>query len=255
MPESTNPSAFLQGGEAATGALNAVAVFAGIDRLSLDRIEARSRFVEVRDGAQILKQGDAADAIYAVISGGRVRVVTTSRDKGLMVQMFHAGDILGEMGVIDGGVRSADAYAEGRVRLLRISARIFLAALDEHPALGRNLCVALSTRLRRTLTLLEDATFENLEVRLARQILYLGQSDGRRTEHGLQLTGRLRQVDLADFLGTTNRSIITILHAWRTSGLVIYNANRGQLTVVDEAKLQGLVAANEEPAPRRPRLC
>ena len=119
MPESTNPSVFLQGGEATTGALNAVAVFAGIDRLSLNHIEARSRFVEVRDGAQILKQGDAADAIYAVISGGRVRVVTTSRDKGLMVQMFHAGDILGEMGVIDGGVRSADAYTEGRVRLLQ----------------------------------------------------------------------------------------------------------------------------------------
>jgi CRP/FNR family transcriptional regulator, cyclic AMP receptor protein len=161
----------------------------------------------------------------------------------------------GEMGVIDGGVRSADAYAEGRVRLLRISARIFLAALDEHPALGRSLCVALSTRLRRTLTLLEDATFENLEVRLARQVIYLGQSAGRRTEHALQLTGRLRQVDLADFLGTANRSIITILHAWRTSGLVIYNANRGQLTVVDEAKLQELVVANEEPALHRPRLC
>jgi hypothetical protein len=79
MPESTNPRAFLQGGEAATGALNAVAGFAGIDRLSLDRIEARSRFAEVRDGAQILKQGDAADPVYAVISGGRVRVVTTSR--------------------------------------------------------------------------------------------------------------------------------------------------------------------------------
>jgi hypothetical protein len=40
MPQCTNPRAFLQGGEAATGALNAVAVFAGIDRLSLNRIEA-----------------------------------------------------------------------------------------------------------------------------------------------------------------------------------------------------------------------
>ena len=96
-------------------------------------------------------------------------------------------------------------------------------------------------RLRRTSILFRDATFESLEVRLARQLLYLGKREGRRTDQGLQLAGRFRQSDLADLLGATTRSIITILNSWRADGLVIYDAARAQLTLCREAELQKLV--------------
>jgi len=112
----------------------------------LDRIETRSRSIEIRDGAQIFAQGDAADAIYAIIGGpGRVRIGTVGRgSKGLMVEIFGIGDIFGKIGVIDGGIGTADAFAEGNVRLLRISASLFMETLAEHPALGRNLCAMLA---------------------------------------------------------------------------------------------------------------
>jgi CRP-like cAMP-binding protein len=227
-------------------ALLTVSTFAGIDEQALDRIEARSRQIEYQDGALIFAQGDLADAVYAIVGGeGRVRIGAIGRgSKGLMVEMFHAGDIFGEIAVIDGDVRSADAVAEGRVRTLRIGTTVFLAALAEHPALGTNLCRLLATRLRWTSTLLQDATFEGVEVRLARQVLYLAKLDGRPTEQGIRLAGRFRQNDLADLLGTTTRSIITILNAWRASGLVIYDVNRAHLTLVDEAGLTALINSN-----------
>jgi CRP-like cAMP-binding protein len=230
------------------GALLTVSTFAGIDERVLDRIEARSRSIEYPDGALIFAQGDPADAVYAIIGGeGRVRIGAVGRDsKGLMVEMFHAGDIFGEIAVIDGDTRSADAITEGRVRTLRIGATLFLAALAEHPALGANLCHLLATRLRWTSTLLQDATFESVEVRLARQVLYLAKLDGRPTERGTRLAGRFRQNDLADLLGTTTRSIITVLNAWRASGLVIYDANRAQLTLVDEGRLRALIDSNDQ---------
>lgn len=224
-------------------ALLAVPVFQGVNASALDRIEARSRFVEPRDGEQIFGRGEAANAVYAIVGGsGHVRIGTMGPGaKSLMVETLHTGDIFGEIGVIDQGTRSADAFAEGRVRLLRIGAAIFLEALGEHAALGQSLCRLLAIRLRRTFSLFEDATFESLEVRLVRQILYLARRDGRRTDQGIRLAGHFRQGNLADLLGTTNRSIITILNAWRTSGLVIYDANRGQLTVTDESKLQAMI--------------
>jgi len=52
---------------------------------------------------------------------------------------------------------------------------------------------------------------------------------------------RLRQADLADLLGGTTRSIITILNAWRASGMVIYDTDRALLTVRDIAALRELV--------------
>ncbi len=224
-------------------ALLGVAPFEGLDAADLDRIEARSRMVEPRDGAEIFAEGDPADAVYAVVGGtGHVRIGAIDRhSKGLMIEVFRTGDIFGEIGVIDGSTRSADAVAEGRVRLMRIDGRVFLDALNNNALLGANLCRMFAGRLRRTSILFRDATFESLEVRLARQLLYLGKREGRRTDQGLQLAGRFRQSDLADLLGTTTRSIITILNSWRADGLVIYDAARAQLTLCREAELQKLV--------------
>jgi CRP/FNR family cyclic AMP-dependent transcriptional regulator len=222
-----------------------VDAFKGIDRTELDRIEAASRIVEPRDGARIFAEGDEADAVYAVVGGaGHVRIGATDRSsKGLMIELFGPGDIFGEIGVIDGSARSADAVAEGRVRLLRIGGRLFLDTLHSNATLGSNLCSMFAARLRRTSLLFRDATFESLEVRLARQVLYLGMRGGRRTEQGLQLAGRFRQGDLADLLGATTRSIITILNAWRADELVIYDAARAQLTLCREDDLRRLASA------------
>ncbi len=220
-----------------------VTAFKDVAASVLDRIESRSRLVEFRDGAQIFAQGDASDAVYAITGGpGRVRIGAVGRSaKGLMVEILGIGDIFGDIGVLDRGIRTADAIADGNVRLLRIGASLFMETLAEDAALGRNLCIMLAARLRRTFGLFQDATFESLEVRLARQVLYLAKRDGRRSEHGLRLAGRFRQGDLADLLGATTRSIITILNAWRASGLVTYDGDRAQLTLLDEAALQTLI--------------
>ncbi len=226
-------------------ALLDVAPFKGVNPDELDRIEARSRMLEPRPGARIFAEGDVADAVYAIVAGaGHVRIgALDPNSKGLMFEVFGVGDIFGEIGVIDGSTRTADAVAEGRVKLLRIGSQIFLDALGNNAVLGANLCRMLATRLRRTSILFRDATFESLEVRLARQLLYLAKRDGRNTERGVQLAGRFRQGDLADLLGATTRSIITILNSWRADGLVLYDPARAQLTICREADLQRLIGS------------
>ena len=223
--------------------LRQVTVFRDLPEPAIQRLEQAGTAIEPRPDTQVFSSGDPADAVYAIVGGaGRVRISAFDhRSKVLMAEVFRQGDVFGEIGVIDSGTRTAEAVADGRVRLFRIGAAGFRSVLWDTPALGVNLCRLLSHRLRRTFTLLEDATFETLEVRLARQVLYLAEVDGRRTEDGLQLAGRLRQTDLADLLGGTVRSIITILNAWRASGVVAYDGRRAQLTILDEAHLRALV--------------
>jgi CRP/FNR family cyclic AMP-dependent transcriptional regulator len=220
-----------------------VTAFKGMDPIELDRIEGRSRLIVPRDGARIFGQGDAADAVYAIVAGeGDVRIGAIDRNsKGLMIENFHVGDLFGEIAVLDGSTRTADAVAEGRVSLLRITSHVFLETLNNNAAFGANMCHILAARLRRTSGLFQDATFANLEARLARQILYLANYGGRRTDQGLRLAGRFRQADLADLLGATTRSIITILNVWRASGLVVYDPIRAQLTLCREQDLRALV--------------
>src|SRR5215472_16651278 len=119
-----------------------VAAFRGIASARLDRIEATSRVLEPRDGARLFVQGDAADAVYAIVGGtGHVRIGALDRSsKGVMIEIFTAGDIFGELGVIEDSTRTADAVVEGRVRLLRIGASVFLETLHSDPVFGENLC-------------------------------------------------------------------------------------------------------------------
>ena len=134
-------------------------------------------------------------------------------------------------------------FPHSLVRVLRIGATAFLAVLADTPALGANLSRVLASRLRRTFVLLQDAAFERLEIRLARQLLYLADRGGRRTEAGLRIAGRFRQADLANLLGTTPRSIITILNAWRAADLVVFDSVSAQLTIQDPGRLRRLLGA------------
>jgi CRP/FNR family cyclic AMP-dependent transcriptional regulator len=226
--------------------LGSVSVFKGMSAAELGRLELGGIVLEPRDRASIFTQGDPADAVYAIIAGdGHVRIGAIDRQsKALMVEVFRAGEIFGEIGVIDGRARTASAVAEGNVRLMKIRDSAFRAALAGNPGLGESLCRLMARRLRRTFELFQDATFETLEVRLARQILYLASRGGRPTQQGFRLSDRLRQADLADLLGATTRSIITILNAWRATGLVVYDTDRALLTVRDIVALRAIVGAD-----------
>jgi CRP-like cAMP-binding protein len=223
--------------------LDAVIVFKGLDPSALRDLEKGSTLLELRDGTEIFMQGDPADSVYAITSGhGHVRIGATDRhSKGLMVEVLGPGEIFGEIGVIDGNPRTASAVVEGQIQLLQIRAAAFLAVLRHCPMLGEALCRMMAQRLRRTFELFQDATFETLEIRLARQVLYLAQREGHATPQGLRLAHRFRQPDLADLLGATSRSIITILNAWRATEIVTYDADRALLTVKDLPALRKLV--------------
>jgi CRP/FNR family transcriptional regulator, cyclic AMP receptor protein len=226
--------------------LHSVAVFKGLSGEALRQLEQSCVPVEPRDGEAIFSQGDAADAVYAITGGdGHVRIGAIDRhSKALMVEVLRAGEIFGEIGVIDGRVRTATATAAGRLRLMKIRQTVFLAVLANYPSVGDALCRMIARRWRRTYELFQDATFETLEARLARQIVYLAASEGRPTPQGVRLTHRLRQADLADLLGATTRSIITILNAWRAAGLVVYDTERALLTVTDIAAMRAIVETN-----------
>jgi CRP-like cAMP-binding protein len=74
-------------------ALLDVKAFKGMDSAELDRIEASSRVLVPRDGARLFLEGDAADAVYAIMKGsGHVRIgAPDTNSKGLMIDVFGPG--------------------------------------------------------------------------------------------------------------------------------------------------------------------
>jgi hypothetical protein len=66
---------------------------------------------------------------------------------------------------------------------------------------------------------------------------------GRPADNGIILRNRLKQPDLADLLGVTTRSIITVLNDWRSNGVVAYDTTSARLTICDVTRMRALIEA------------
>lgn len=116
-------------------------------RLSQRQINAVARHVDgvqVRKGTVLAKQGaQGLEAI--VIVDGRARV----EGDGKAIAELTAGDVVGEMSVIDGKPRSATVTAETPMNLLVLHRRDFMSLLESVPGLQRKLLVTLCERVRQ----------------------------------------------------------------------------------------------------------
>lgn len=211
-----------------------------VTEADLSRFLATGQLRHCRDADMIFSRGDPVNALYIVL-GGTVRISSLSpAGKRLIIQIFQQHEVFGEIAAIDERTRTADAAAVGPTELAVFPAEAFQALLAESPSFAMNMLRLLTHRLRRTYALLEDASLSNLETRLARQVLYLI-GLGASGEHRVRLHSRMHQEDLADLLGATSRSIITILNKWRAEGIAVFDGRTAQLTVLDVDRLRRMV--------------
>ncbi len=117
--------------------------------LVYDRLVAR----RVAAGETVFRHGEAADAVYLVVSGSiRIQAPRMGASAGPRYASLAPGTMFGEAALLDGGGRTADAVADVDTELLRLDQAALEALAREHPALGsrlyRNLAAYLARRLR-----------------------------------------------------------------------------------------------------------
>lgn len=95
-------------------------------------------------GQQIFAAGDEADVMYVVLEGG----VTISHDE-VVIDRVEAGGIFGEMALIDDSPRSADAWADGGVKLVPVSRERFHKLVTQTPHFALQVMSIMADRLRR----------------------------------------------------------------------------------------------------------
>jgi CRP/FNR family cyclic AMP-dependent transcriptional regulator len=124
--------------------LRNVSLFNQLSQRQLNAVAKHVDEVQLRKGAVLAKQGaQGMEAI--IIVDGRARVETD----GTMLAELGAGDVVGEMSVIDGKPRSATVIAETPMNLLVLHRRDFVSLLETVPGLQRKLLVTLCERVRQ----------------------------------------------------------------------------------------------------------
>lgn len=96
-------------------------------------------------GEKIFTVGDTGDQMF-VVRSGKVKVIAA----GMVLETIGEGGIFGELAVIDGSDRSANAVVAEPCELLAIDKQAFLAVIATHPAFAVEIMRILAGRLRRT---------------------------------------------------------------------------------------------------------
>jgi CRP-like cAMP-binding protein len=126
--------------------------------------------------------------------------------------LISDGAIFGEIALLDGLPRTADATAITDCELMMIERRNFIPLVNEQPEMATKLIELLCGRLRQTTEQLEDVMFLNLPGRLAKTLLQLAKSS-KPTSRGPRIA--LTQSDIGKMIGISRESTNKQLRAWQ----------------------------------------
>ena len=190
----------------------------------------------VRQGAMIFAKGDPGTTLMAVLSGS-VRIGLRAGDgHEVVLNVIEPGQVFGEVALLDGRARTADAVAITDCQLMVIDRRDFIPFLRREPDVVLKLIETLCDRIRRTSTQVEEMIGLSLPARLAKALLELsGGADASATRHNVRIT----QSELANLVGLSRESTNKQLRAWEERAWV--HLERGSIAVIDAEALMKFI--------------
>jgi len=195
-------------------------LFGGLASNELATCASLFREARFTKGQSLFVRGEQANCLY-VVSDGRVRIaIVTDDGRELSFRHTVVGEIFGEIGVLDGGVRTADATALTAVSAYRLDQGDFRRLWSARPLVAERLIAFLCRRLRETSYQLESIALHPLHVRLARFLL-IAVGD-RKAPPGKRLPIELgiSQTEIALLLGASRPKINEALGALEERGAV-----------------------------------
>ncbi len=190
----------------------------------------------IRKGETLFRRGDEGTALYIIISGCIKITLPSNKDDEITVTVFSSGDFFGEMALLDGMPRSADAVALEETHLYILDRSDFIAFLTSNESAVKSVLYALSMRLRKTDNLLGETVFLNVSMRLMRRLADLAEIQGIMKEDGKEVAVHITQKELAGLIGVSRESVNKELKALEKEGLV--ETSRNTIIIRDMARLK-----------------
>jgi CRP-like cAMP-binding protein len=156
----------------------------------------------------------------AVLTGTVKLTKTAPSGREIVLELRGAGEVVGELGAIDGHTRSASAVALGEVEALVVPADRFNALLRERAGLAHRLLVTVVARVREAASRQLELGTSDVVGRVCRRLAELAASHGAAIEGGVLVRGTVSQQELADWAGVSRDGVVRALHELRDLGWV-----------------------------------
>jgi CRP/FNR family transcriptional regulator, cyclic AMP receptor protein len=211
-------------------------------QLSADAISRLASYAHTKSfalGARIFEKGDPGTSLFAVCSG-TVKISNQSTGgKDAVFNLISVGGIFGEIALLDGQPRTADALALTDCELMVIERRDFIPLVSQKPEIALKLIEILCQRIRRTSEQVEDVTFLDLPGRLAKTLLRLSAESGSAQPRKVSITQR----EIGQIIGMSRESTNKQLREWEENRWL--KLERGGVVVLDRRPLMEIVSTAE----------
>ena len=205
--------------EQARTALKGASFLGGLPTNLLDQLAQRARVTRYARGVTIYRRGDAGDTMMVIMSG-RVKITNvTAEAKEVILNFLGRGDVNGEIAVLDGRERTANAVALEDTEALVLYRRDLLPLLMADPQSMLEVITILCDKIRTTSALVEDNSLQ-MQGRTASGLHRLADQHGRKTPSGVMIDLKLSQRDLGSYLGLSRENVSRQLKDLREAGLI-----------------------------------
>lgn len=221
------------------------ALFSGLGDVQRTKLLTRIRLRQYLTGETIFLMGDSGATLMAVIAGSVQISVPSPDGKEILLAIMQPGEIFGEIGLLDGKERSADARAMTACSLAVLDRKDVVPLFEECPGAYSEVVTLLCNRIRRTTTQMAEVTLLDLPARLAKAVLRAAAADGpesdiKRSNDRVMLSQRA----LGKIVGATRESVNKCLRNWQRAGLIEVESTG--IRIKDLAAIRALADVNSD---------
>ena len=200
--------------------LESINLFYNIKDDFLDHAATLCKTKKYPKSSMIILEEEYGDRLF-IIKNGTVKITRVNDEgKEVIIALLGAGDFFGEMAILDGKSRSANALAQEKCELVTINKEDFLDMLKNNFQMCMNLLEELAVRLRKSDQQIEALSLSDAEHRIGVSILNLAEDRGVIKKGEVTIESLPYQQDIANMAGTSRETVSRVLKLFEDRMLV-----------------------------------
>lgn len=200
--------------------LKHIHLFDGISPSAMHEMEKITRMEEVKKRQPLYLPGDPSSSVY-LLKRGRVKIANTAPNgKEVTFDILEAGEVFGELDVLEDAPRSTSAEALDDALICVIPRKDFDQYLAMHPNVTIKLTKLISMRLKKIQSRIEYLVFRDAPARLAHLLSELSNTEGVTDKQGVRLKVKLTHQEIANLIGCSRETVSVTLGQFREEGLI-----------------------------------
>ena len=213
--------------------LSSVSIFADLSDSELVSIKNVCQTRNYPKNSMIILEEEMGDVVFIVITGTVKITRVNDEGKEVILAMLGAGEVFGEMAILDGESRSANALAQENCEVITINREEFLNIIKTNNKVALNLMTEFAVRLRKSDQQIEALSLDDAEHRIGVSILNLAEEMGVIRQGAVTVENLPYQQDIANMAGTSRETVSRVMKIFEDRGLITKSGHK--LSIPDYA--------------------